>query len=178
MKSANARCSGNASRRACPTIRAGQNTAGDRRRCLGDCAGGKRRKRHCDPQSASRPGGVPRRRQRHFERARGLIFLTGRRSSGGYGRFGATTSAARMVLSHINNDSRVNSPNALRAAYAVAPHLAYPPQERLLATDIKPLARSTCRRRRRGAPPCHRHARGGCQFSCHVASACAQQVMV
>jgi hypothetical protein len=31
------------------------------------------------------------------------------------------------VVSHIN-DSRVNSRNAMRAAHAVAPNLAYPPQ--------------------------------------------------
>ena len=123
----------------------------------------KRSKRHCDPQPASRRGGVPRRRQRHFERARGFIPLTGRRTSGGNARFDATACAARAVLSH-KNDSRVDSSNAMRAAHAVAPNLAYPPQWRLPTTDIKPLARSKCRRRRRDAPPCRRHARGGGRF--------------
>jgi hypothetical protein len=50
----------------------------------------------------------------------------GRRSSGEYGTFGAT---ARIVFSHIN-DTRVNSSNAIRAADAIAPNLAYPPEER------------------------------------------------
>ena len=52
----------------------------------------------------------------------------------------------------------------LRAAHADAPNLAYLPQWRLPTTDIKPLARSKCRRRRRGAPPCRRRARGGGRF--------------
>jgi len=103
---------------------------------------------------------VPRRRQRHFERARGLLHLTERRSSGGYGRSGATACAARIVFSHIN-DSRVNPSSALRATDAVAPNLDYPSQSRLPTTDIKPLARSKSRRRRSGAPPYRRHARGG-----------------
>jgi hypothetical protein len=131
----------------------------------------------CDPQSASRRGRVPRRRHRHFERGRGLLSLTGRRSSGGYARFGATACAARNVFSHIN-DSRLNSANTMRAAHAVAPNLAYPSQWRLPTTDIRALARSKCRRRRRGAPPCRRHARWRGPFSCPVATACAQQVMV
>jgi len=88
---------------------------------------------------------------------------TGRRSSGGGGRFGAMACAARIVFSHVN-DSTLNSSNAIRAAHAVAPNLAHPPEERLATTDIKPLARSKCRRRRRGAPPCRRHARGGGHF--------------
>jgi hypothetical protein len=37
------------------------------------------------------------------------------------------------------NDSTVDSSNAMRAADAVAPKQAYPPEERLPATDIKPL---------------------------------------
>jgi hypothetical protein len=53
----------------------------------------------------------------------------------------------------------------MRAAHAVAPSLANPPQRRLPTTDVRPLARSKCRRRRRGAPPCRRHARGGGRFS-------------
>jgi hypothetical protein len=52
----------------------------------------------------------------------------------------------------------------MRAAHAVAPNLAYPPQWRLPTTDVKPPARSKCRRRRGGAPPCRRHARGGGRF--------------
>jgi hypothetical protein len=52
----------------------------------------------------------------------------------------------------------------MRAAEAVTPNLAYPPEGRLPTTDIKPLARSKCRRRRRGAPPYRRHARGGGRF--------------
>jgi len=52
----------------------------------------------------------------------------------------------------------------MRAADAVAPNLAYPPQERSPATDIKPLARSKCGRRRSGAPPCRRHARSRGRF--------------
>ena len=51
----------------------------------------------------------------------------------------------------------------MRAAHAVAPNLAYPPQWRVPTTD-KPLARSKCGRRRRGAPPCRRHARDGGRF--------------
>ena len=43
--------------------------------------------------------------------------------------------------------------NATRAADAVAPNLPYPPEERLAVRDVKPLARSKCRRRRRGTPP-------------------------
>jgi hypothetical protein len=68
-----------------------------------------------------------------------------------------------MCFYHMS-DSRVNSSNAMRAADAVAPNLAYPPEERLPTTDIKPLARSKCRRRPRGAPSCRRHARGGGRF--------------
>jgi len=83
----------------------------------------------------------------------------GKTLSAGGGRFGATTCAARMVFSYIN-DSRINSSNSTRAADAVAPNVADPPEERRPTTDIKPLARSKCRRRRRGAPPCRRHARG------------------
>jgi hypothetical protein len=49
----------------------------------------------------------------------------------------------------------------MRAADAVAPNLAYPPEERLPTADFQPLARSQCRRRPCGAPPCRRHARGG-----------------
>ena len=115
---------------------------------------------------------MPRRRRRHFERVRGFTSLTGRRSPGGYCRFGATASAARIMVSHIN-DSRVDSSNAMRAAHAVAPNLAYPPQWRLPTTDAMPLARSKCRRRRRGAPPCRRHARGGGRFlsCCHCVTA-------
>jgi len=41
----------------------------------------------------------------------------------------------------------------MRAADAVAPNLPYPPEERLPVRDVKPLARSKCRRRRRGTPP-------------------------
>jgi hypothetical protein len=130
---------------------------------LGGAQARKRGKRHCDPQSASRRGGVPRRRQRHSERARGIVCLTGRRHSGGYARFGATAIVPRIVFSHIH-DSRVDSSNTMRAAHAVAPSLAYPPQWRLPTTDIKPLARSKFRRRRRGAPPCRRHARDGGRF--------------
>ena len=43
--------------------------------------------------------------------------------------------------------------NTMRAADAVAPNLPYPPEERLPVRDMKPLARSKCRRRRRGTPP-------------------------
>ena len=132
-------------------------------RILGRAQARKRGKRHRDPQSASRRGGVPRRRRRHSERARGLVCLTGRRHSGGCARFGATACVARFVFSHINY-SRVDSSNAMRVAHAVAPNLAYPPQWRLPTTDVKPLARSKCRLRRRGAPPCRSHARGGGRF--------------
>jgi len=52
----------------------------------------------------------------------------------------------------------------MRTAHTVAPNLAYPPQWRPPTTDIWPLARSKCRRRRRGAPACRRHARGGGRF--------------
>jgi len=71
-----------------------------------------------------------------------------------------TPGSARIVLSYMN-DSRVDSSNAMRAAHAVAPNLAYPPQWRLPTTDVKPLASSKCRRRHHDAPPCRRHARGG-----------------
>jgi hypothetical protein len=54
----------------------------------------------------------------------------------------------------------------MRAADAVAPNLAYPSEGRLPATDIEPLARSRCRHRRSGAPPCRRHARGGGRLFC------------
>ena len=125
----------------------------------------------CDPQSASRRGRVPRRRHRHFERGRGLLSLTGRRSSGGYARFGATACAARNVFSHIN-DSRLNSANTMRAADAVAPSMPYPPQERLPVRDIQPLARSKCRCRRRGTPP-RRDADCGSQWRFRRLRACA-----
>ena len=52
----------------------------------------------------------------------------------------------------------------MRAADAVPPNLAYPSEKLLPTTDIKPLARSKCCRRPRGAPPCRRHARGGGRF--------------
>ena len=91
------------------------------------------------------------------------VCLTGRCFSGGGGRVGAMTCAARIVFYHING-SKVNSSNAKRAADAVVPNLAYPPEERLPTTDIEPLARSECRCRRRGAPPCRRRARGGGQL--------------
>ena len=52
----------------------------------------------------------------------------------------------------------------MRAAHAVAPKLAYPPQWHLPTTDIRPLARSKRRRRRSGTPPCRCHARGGGRF--------------
>jgi hypothetical protein len=52
----------------------------------------------------------------------------------------------------------------MRAADAVAPNLAYPSEKLLPTTDIKPLARSKCCRRPRGAPPCRRHARCGGRF--------------
>jgi hypothetical protein len=52
----------------------------------------------------------------------------------------------------------------MRAAHADTPNLAYPPEWRLPTTDVKPLARSKCRRRRRGAPTCRRRARGGGHF--------------
>ena len=52
----------------------------------------------------------------------------------------------------------------MRSADAVAPNLAYLPGERLPTNDIKLPARSKCRRRRRGAPPCRRHARAGGRF--------------
>jgi len=45
-----------------------------------------------------RHGAVPRRRRRHFERARGLISFVSRRYAGGYAKFGATASVARMTL--------------------------------------------------------------------------------
>jgi hypothetical protein len=61
---------------------------------------------------------------------------------------------------HIN-DSRGNSLKAVRAANAVAQNLAHPLEECLTTTDIKPRARSKCRRRPRSAPRCRRHARGG-----------------
>ena len=132
-------------------------------RILGRAQARKRGQRQCDRQSASRQGGVPRRRRRHSERARGLVCLTGRRHCGGYARFGATACAARIVILHIN-DSRVNSSKAMRAAHAVAPNLSYPPQWRLPTTDIKSVARSKCRRRPYGTPPCRRHPRGGGRF--------------
>ena len=46
-----------------------------------------------------------------------------------------------------------NKSNAMRAAHAVAPNLAPPSEERLPVREIKPLAHSKYRRRRRGAPP-------------------------
>ena len=126
-------------------------------RILGGAQARKRRKRHCDPQSASRRGGdtssVP--EASHPSREDAPLADTAD---------SARASAARVVFSHIN-DSRVNSSNAMRAAHAVAPKLAYPPQWRLPTTDVKPLTRSKCRRRRRGAPPCRGNARGGGRFS-------------
>ena len=121
---------------------------------------------------------MPRRRQRHCVRVTGLITITGRRSSGGGGSFGATASAARIVLSDINN-ARVNSSTAMRSADAVAPNLAYLPGERLPTNDIKLPARSKCRRRRRAGALPHATvmlAAGG--VSCPVAGVCEQQVMV
>ena len=97
-------------------------------------------------------GEAPRRQRRYFHGYKGFVSLTGRRSSGGGGRFDATACAARIVFSHIN-DSRVNSSNAMRAAHAVAPNLAPPSKERLPVRVIEPLAQSKYRRRRRGTPP-------------------------
>jgi len=42
--------------------------------------------------------------------------------------------------------------NTMRAADAVAPNLPHPPEMGLPVRDVKPLARSKFRRRRRGTP--------------------------
>jgi hypothetical protein len=76
----------------------------------------------------------------------------GKTVSGGGVKFDATPCAARVVFFH-TNDSKVISSNAMRAADAVAPNLAYPPEKLLPTTDFEPLARSKCCRRPRGAPP-------------------------
>ena len=70
-------------------------------------------------------------RRRHFERARGFTSLTGRRSSGGYGRFGATASAARVAFSHINDsiDSRQTPcapPTLSRRTWRIRQSSVYP----------------------------------------------------
>jgi len=84
------------------------------------------------------------RRRRHFERARSLMSVVGRRSSGGYARFGATASAVRMAFDDLTLEVFIWE-NTMRAADAVAPNLPYPAGARLLVRDIKPLARSKCR---------------------------------
>jgi len=60
------------------------------------------------------------------------------------------------------------------AADFVAPSVAYPPDERQPTTDIKLLARSKCRRRRRGASPGRRHFSRRGPFAGPVAGACVQ----
>jgi hypothetical protein len=62
----------------------------------------------------------------------------------------------------------------MRAADAVAPNLPYPPEERLSVRDVKPLARSKCRRRRRGTPP-RRNVDCGSQWRFLRLRACAHQ---
>ena len=87
----------------------------------------------------------------------------GRRPCGGDARFGATLCAARIVFDELTLESFIWE-HTMRAAHAVAPNRAYPPQWRLPITDIKRLTHSKFRRRRRGAPRCRRHARGGGRF--------------
>ena len=99
------------------------------------------------PRALRRHGGALLRRRRHLGRA-------GRRSSAGYARFGAMTSAAHMAFDELTLES-FKWENTLCAADAVAQNLPYPP-ECLPVRDMKPLARSKCRRRRRrGTPPRH-----------------------
>jgi len=65
----------------------------------------------------------------------------------------------------------------MRAAHAVAPNLAYPPQWHLPTTDVKPPARS----KSAVAAAALLHAAvmlAAGAVSCPVASACAQQVLV
>jgi hypothetical protein len=62
--------------------------------------------------------------------------------------------------------------NAMRAADAGAPDLPYLPEERRPVRDVKPLARSTCRRRRRGTTP-RRDADCGSQWRFLRLRACA-----
>jgi hypothetical protein len=62
----------------------------------------------------------------------------------------------------------------MRTADAVAPNLPYPPEERLLVRNVKPLARSKCSRRRRGTPP-RRDAGCGSQRRFPRLRACAPQ---
>jgi len=78
--------------------------------------------------------------------------LNSRRHCGGYTRLGATACAARMAIEVLTLDL-FRWESTMRAAHAVAPYLAYPPQWRLPVRHTKPLARSECRRRRRGTPP-------------------------
>ena len=61
----------------------------------------------------------------------------------------------------------------MRAAEAVAPNLPYPPKEHLSVRDMKPLARSKRRRRRRGTPP-RRDAGCGSQWRFLRLRACAR----
>ena len=115
---------------------------------------------------------MPRRRRRHFERARGFTSPTGRRSSGGYARFGATACAARIVFDELTLESFIWE-NTVRPAHAVAPNLAYPPGWRLPVRHSKPLARPECRRRKRGTPP-RRDADCGSQWRFPRLRACAR----
>ena len=93
-----------------------------------------------------------RRRQRHFERASGLISVMGRRSSGGYARFGATASAARAW--------RLTSQllGCLCGKRQCVPHTPSRricrcrQKERLPVRGFKPLEHSKYRRRPRGSP--------------------------
>jgi len=63
--------------------------------------------------------------------------------------------------------------NTMCAADAVAPNVLYLPEKRLLVRDVKPLARSKCRRRRRGTPP-RRDADCGSQWRFLRLRACAR----
>ena len=111
-------------------------------------------------------------RRRHFERARGLTSVVGRRSSGGCARFGATACAARMEFDDLTLETFIWE-NTMCATDAVAPNLPYLLEERLAVRDVKPLARPMCRRRRRGTPP-HRDADCGSQWRFLRLRACAR----
>jgi len=76
-----------------------------------------------------------------------------------------------MAFDDLNLESFIWE-NIMRAADAVAPNLPYLPEERLPVRDVKPLARSKCRRRRRGTPPC-RDADCGSQWRFLRLRACA-----
>jgi hypothetical protein len=67
--------------------------------------------------------------QRHFQWYKGCISLTGRRSSSGGGKLGATALTARMALDELTLELSIWG-SAKRAANAVAPFFSWGTRQR------------------------------------------------